>query len=195
MNTRDVGAPGDAGEPRAPRRARREVVGPDEGELAEGLVGHRAGWRSRRRSRAASRRCSAAAPADARWAKRARHRGRHARAARQRPLLRKPIVGADGRGARDGGRAQRGAAVTLSRRTPGRGARRASTSCRCRPPPTSAGRRWPAADADVILMAAAVSDYRPAEALDGKATEERRALDGRPRPDADVARALGGGEA
>jgi phosphopantothenoylcysteine decarboxylase/phosphopantothenate--cysteine ligase len=66
------------------------------------------------------------------------------------------------------------------------------------PTPTAADLRREAlarGDADVVLMAAAVSDYRPAEALAGK-----RPKDGEPWtvdlvPTADVARALGAARA
>ena len=54
------------------------------------------------------------------------------------------------------------------------------------PTPTAADLRREALareDADVILMAAAVSDYRPAETRRHEATEERRAVDGRARAD------------
>ena len=47
-------------------------------------------------------------------------------------------------------------------------------------------------DVDVLLLAAAVADYRPAEALAGKRREGRAALDGRARRrPTDIARALG----
>ena len=52
--------------------------------------------------------------------------------------------------------------------------------------PTAADLRREAlarADADVVLMAAAVADYRPAEALDGEAAEGRGAVDDRSRAD------------
>ena len=57
------------------------------------------------------------------------------------------------------------------------GSRRGRASSRRRPPPTSSARRSPGADADVIVMAAAVADYRPAERAARQAREGRRPVD------------------
>ena len=114
-----------------------------------------------RRCRIALGCCRGLRPALARRAARARHRRRHARADRLGPLRRQPLVGPDGLGARrrggaprrgrDGGRGER-----VARRAP-----TASTTSTSRPPPScdaAAGAAF--ADADVLLMAAAVADFR-----------------------------------
>ena len=83
-----VGAPGDAVEPRARcAPAACEIVGPDEGELAEGETGPGPDEPSRRRSRARSRPLLAPRRRRSPGAQRARHRRRDARAARRRALL------------------------------------------------------------------------------------------------------------
>ena len=166
-----------------------ELVGPDEGELAEGETA-RAGWPSRRRSRAQSRRLLAPAPGAARAA-RARHRRRHARAARRRALssaTARPAAWASRSPPRRAARGRGDAA----RRQPRRAARRpASRSSRRRRPPISSARRRSRGGADVVLMAAAVADYRPAERPRGQAPEGRRRWTVELEPTADVLAALG----
>ena len=119
-----------------------------------------------------------------------RERGRHAGAARRRPLPRQPLVRTDGRRGR-GCRAPawcRGDllaanlavagsdGVEVVRARHGRGA-------------ASGGAR--AGDADVVLMAAAVADYRPAERVDGKRPKNSAPWRVELVPTADVVMALG----
>ena len=66
------------------------------------------------------------------------------------------------------------------------------------PTPTAEAMRDAAlalADVDVALLAAAVADYRPAEALAGKRPKDERAWTLELQPTADIAKALGAGEA
>ena len=114
---------------------------------------------------------------------RRRVRRRDARAARRCALRRKPFVGSYGGRARGGGRAPR------RRRHAARGAPR-----RPAPPgftlvetPTAADLEREAlarADADVIVMAAAVADYRPAAPLEDKRAKDGARLGGGARADA-----------
>ena len=172
-----------------------EVVGPMEGELAEGLVGM---GRMTEPEEIAARveallglsgpEVSSASPLSA------RHVLVTAGGTRE-PLDQVRFVGN-----RSSGRM----GVALAEAARDRGARvtvlaanlqvAAPTGVEVVPTPTAADLRREAlsrTDADVVLMAAAVSDYRPAEALAGK-----RPKDGEPWtvdlvPTADVARALG----
>ena len=142
-----LGSPGEFGH-RPPARAAR-------------AAGRRRGARSARRRRA-------------RRAQRARHRRRHARADRRRALRRQPLLRADGARARRGGRAAR---------RQGDGRRRQRVD-----PPRAPGIEYvdvetaaelaAACDArfdgaDVLLMAAAVADYRPADAHAGKLKKDQ----------------------
>ena len=161
-----------------------ELIGPDEGELAEGERRRRADEPSRRRSSRAARSCSATPgpslagkrvlvsaggtrePLDAVRFVGNRSSGRmgvavaaEARAARRRGDARSPRTSPSRR------RAGVEVVADADRRRPrARGARRA-------------------ADADVVVMAAAVADYRPAEADARQATEGRGDVDGRARAD------------
>ena len=100
---------------------------------------------------------------------RARDRRRHARADRLRPLRRQPLVGPDGRGAGGGGRAprRRGHAGRGERVAAVAGGRRVRSTSR-RPPSSRPRRASAFADADVLLMAAAVPTSGPREAVDDK---------------------------
>ena len=93
-----------------------ELVGPDEGEMAEGE------WGVGRLAEPDADRSPDRAAAHtglARGAPRARHRGRHARAARLRALPREPLLGADGRRARGrGAPARRGGRSSSPRTSP-----------------------------------------------------------------------------
>ena len=171
-----------------------EVVGPAEGELAEGLVGM--GRMSEPTEVAA--RVEALLGADAAQAAHSPLWARHVlvtAGGTREPLDQVRFVGN-----RSSGRM----GVALAEAARDRGARvtllaanlqvAAPTGVEVVPTPTAADLRREAlarGDADVVLMAAAVSDYRPAEALAGK-----RPKDGEPWtvdlvPTADVARALG----
>ena len=171
-----------------------EVVGPAEGELAEGLVGM--GRMSEPTEVAA--RVEALLGADAAQAAHSPLSARHVlvtAGGTREPLDQVRFVGN-----RSSGRM----GVALAEAARDRGARvtllaanlqvAAPTGVEVVPTPTAADLRREAlarGDADVVLMAAAVSDYRPAEALAGK-----RPKDGEPWtvdlvPTADVARALG----
>ena len=157
-----------------PLRARGvEFVGPDEGETGRGRARRGADGRAGRDRPRGDRACSPAT-SPLRGHARARHRRRHARAARRRPLRRQPLVGPDGR------RARRRGAPARRRRDAARGEPRA-----CRRPPESSVVETPtaaelerealarAAEADVVVMAAAVADYRPAERARRQAAEVR----------------------
>ena len=92
--------------------------------------------------------------------------------------------GPDGRRARRRGAPAR-RARDAARREPRRaGARRASSSSRRRPRPSSSARRSPRGpEADVVIMAAAVADYRPGGGARDEAPEGPPRLDGRARAD------------
>ena len=185
-----VGAPGDAGERRDAARA-----------AASSSSARRRATRPRARSgvgrmsepEAIFERCGSLLETAraARGPARARHRGRDARAARRGALPRQPLVRPDGRRARGRGAAARRGGDARRREPLGARARRSGRGARRRPPTTSRARRSRARDADVVLMAAAVADYRPAEPDDGK-----RPKDGEPwtvelEPTTDVLRELG----
>ena len=112
------------------------------------------------------------------WQARARDRRRNAGAARRGALRRQPLVGRMGVALAEEAQ-RRGADVTLLACEP-RGARRPAGVEIVEAPTAAdapAGDRRSRADADVVLMAAAVSDYRPAQTDDGEAPEGRRAVD------------------
>ena len=192
-----VRAPGHAGQPRdaaAARRARssrRRGPARLEGRVGGGPAG-RAGARSSPRSRRRSPAQARLRAALARRAARARHRRRHARADRLRPLRRQPLVGPHGARAGRGGRPARRRGHAWSPRT-----------CRCRAPTASryvdvetaaeleAAARAEFAHADVLLMAAAVADFRPAAPEDAKIKKAGRdALELELEPTTDVLAAL-----
>jgi phosphopantothenoylcysteine decarboxylase/phosphopantothenate--cysteine ligase len=172
------------------------VVGPGEGELAEGLVG--VGRMAEPEEIAAQVAellgDSVAAPGNATSALAARHVVVTAGGTRE-PLDQVRFVGN-----RSSGRM----GVALAEAARERGARVTMLAANLQvpppqgvevvPTPTAADLRREAlarSDADVVLMAAAVGDYRPAEVVEGK-----RPKDGEPWhvdlvPTADVARALG----
>ena len=108
-----------------------------------------------------------------------RQRGRDARAARRGALPRQPLVRAHGRGARRRGAAARGRRDPARREPLRRRAPKEWTWCRRRPRPISSARRSRGAGADVVVMAAAVADYRPAAAIAGKRPEGRRPVGAR----------------
>ena len=163
-----------------------ELVGPDEGELAEGEVGL---GRMSEPDEIAARapRCSEQCcnTKSSRRPPRARHRRRHARAARLRPLRRQPLLRPDGRRARRGG-AGRGAEVTLlaaNLTVPAPGGVEVVET------PTAADlarETHRAADADLVLMAAAVADYRPSRPLEGKRPKDEEAWQIELEPTQDV---------
>ena len=96
-------------------------------------------------------------------------RRRHARAARPGALPRQPQLGQAGLRPRHGG-GRRGATVTLlAANTALAGTRGRDRGRRC-PPRSSCRRRSSVAakDADVVVMAAAVADFRPAHYADAK---------------------------
>jgi phosphopantothenoylcysteine decarboxylase / phosphopantothenate---cysteine ligase len=172
-----------------------EVVGPEEGELAEGLVGlGRMSEPEAIAERVESLLSAPTASATVSSSLAARHVLVTAGGTRE-PLDQVRFVGN-----RSSGRM----GVALAEAARARGARvtmlaanlqvRAPEGVEVVATPTAADLRREAlarSEADVVLMAAAVSDYRPAEALPGK-----RPKDGEPWhvdlvPTADVARALG----
>ena len=173
------GEPGHAARARGDRaRARHRRARLARASRASGACPSRPScWpRSRRRSRAVG---------DLDGLERARHRRRHARADRRGPLRRQPLVRAHGLRARRGGR-----------RAAARGSRSSRPTCRCpRPPGIDVRRRAgpppssppPARSAstraDVLLMAAAVADYRPAAAHAGKLKKDAHGRDAEPRAD------------
>ena len=158
------------------------LVGPDEGETAEGELG--VGRMAEPEEIVARRGGAARRPRAAAREARARLRRRDARADRRGALRRQPLVGPHGRRARRGGARAAARDVTLL------GANLAVAA----PPgvevvetPTAAELEREAlargADADVVIMAAAVADYRPAEALATKRPKDAERLDGRARAD------------
>ena len=171
-----VGAPGHAGQPRAAARARRRRRRP----------GHRARWPPST-SGASGRLAEPAellAAVEAVVARRrrgpwdglqgARHRRRHARADRRRALRRQPLLRAGWASPwprRPPRSAPRSRSSPRTSRCP---ATRASATSTSRPPPSCAtpARREFAA-CDVLLMAAAVADFRPAAAGRRQAQEDR----------------------
>jgi phosphopantothenoylcysteine decarboxylase/phosphopantothenate--cysteine ligase len=168
-----------------------EVVGPDDGELAEGLVGT---GRMSEPTEIATRIEALLAPAERASGLAERHVLVTAGGTRE-PLDQVRFVG---------NRSSGKMGVALAEAAQERGARVTVLAANLQvpaphgveivPTPTAADLRREAlarSEADVVLMAAAVSDYRPAEVLAGK-----RPKDGEPWsvdlvPTADVARALG----
>ncbi len=169
-----VSAPGHPGQPRAAERPRGERSSRRErGTWPPTASTASAGWRSPprcwRRARSLLTRALAARGACA------RHRGRNAGADRQRPLHRQPLLGPNGSGA--GGRGS-------APRRRGNGDRRqhhalpAPSGVRHRPGRlggrTGGGLRGSQFDsADVLLMAAAVADFRPAQVAQTKLKKDR----------------------
>jgi phosphopantothenoylcysteine decarboxylase/phosphopantothenate--cysteine ligase len=168
-----------------------EVVGPGEGELAEGLVG--AGRMSEPAEIVARVESLLAPPA------------------RSSPLADRQVIVTAG-GTREpldqvrfvGNRSSGRMGVALAEAARERGARVTMLAANLQVPaplgvevvaaPTAADLRREAlarGEADVVLMAAAVSDYRPAEALAGKRPKDGDAWTVDLVPTADVARALG----
>jgi phosphopantothenoylcysteine decarboxylase/phosphopantothenate--cysteine ligase len=168
-----------------------EVVGPGVGELAEGLVG--AGRMSEPAEIVARVEALLAPPA------------------RSSPLAERHVIVTAG-GTREpldqvrfvGNRSSGRMGVALAEAARERGARvtmlaanlqvPTPTGVEVVPTPTAADLRREAlarGEADVVLMAAAVSDYRPAEALAGKRPKDGDAWTVDLVPTADVARALG----
>ena len=164
-------------------RARGVVlVGPDEGETAEGELGVGRMAEPEDIVRAAEELLAGTGPL--RGKRVLDLRRRNARADRRGALRRQPLVGPDGRRARRRGAPARRARDAARREPRRRRRRRASSSSRRRPRPSSSARRSPAAPtADVVIMAAAVADYRPAEALATKRPKDRSGVDGRARAD------------
>ena len=189
----DVGAPGDAGESRAARRARRRRRRARRGRVGggprrRGPDGRAGGDRSARRgaARRPPTRRTGRSPASTCSSRRAAPGslstpcGSSATAPPAAWASRSPRRRASaGRGSRCWRR------TSTSR--PRRGRRRRDA----RPPPTCAARRSLVSDADVVLMAAAVADYRPAEALDAKRPKSAEPWTIDLVPTSDVARALG----
>ena len=180
-----VVAPGDARECRALLvRPRRRAVGPDEGELAEGEWGVGAGSRSPRRSPHASSSCS-----------------RPGSLAGKRVLVtaggtREPLDSVRFVGNRSSGRM----GVALAEEARRRGAEvillaanlqvEAPLGVETIPTPTAEAMLDAAlalADVDVALLAAAVADYRPAEAHAAKRTKDDRGWTIELAPTEDVA--------
>jgi phosphopantothenoylcysteine decarboxylase/phosphopantothenate--cysteine ligase len=168
-----------------------EVVGPGEGELAEGLVG---AGRMTEPAEIVARVESLLAPP-----------------ARSSPLADRQVIVTAG-GTREpldqvrfvGNRSSGRMGVALAEAARERGARVTMLAANLQVPaplgvevvaaPTAADLRREAlarGEADVVLMAAAVSDYRPAEALAGKRPKDGDAWTVDLVPTADVARALG----
>ena len=180
---RDVGAPGDAGQPRAARRARRRVVGPEEGELAEGLVG--VGRMAEPEEIAARVEALLSAAPRA--------------AARAAGACSSPPVGRASRSTRcvSSGTAPPGGWASRSPRrhaSAGRESRCSPRTSRSRPPqgvevvatPTAADLRREAlarGDADVVRWRRRSADYRPAEPIDGKRPKDDEPWSRRPRAD------------
>ncbi len=100
--------------------------------------------------------------------------GRHPRADRRGPLRREPLLGADGLCARRGGRRAR-------RGGDGGGGERRASALAARELPRRRDRERPARrlpgafpDCDVLLMAAAVADFTPAQPAAGKLKKDGR---------------------
>ena len=162
-----------------------ELIGPEEGELAEGEVGARADGRAGGDRSPRSRSCSASA--------RTRARSRAQRVLVTAGGTREPLDAVRFLGNRSSGRMgvalaaearRRGADVTLLAANL---AVPAPAGVEVVETPTAADLERealaPLGDADVVVMAAAVADYRPAEPLEGKRAEGRRGLDARARAD------------
>ena len=108
-----------------------ELIGPDEGELAEGEWGV---GRLAEPDEIAARVEQLLAPGSLDRPPRARHRRRNARADRQRPLPRQPLVGPHGRRPGRGGAPARRRRRAAGRESAGAGAATASRCCRRRRP-------------------------------------------------------------
>ena len=175
---RDVGAPGGAGEPghaAAARRARRGAGGRPAGRRRHRRRSPGRPGDHRRHRRAHPRAGRPARPA------RGGHRRWHAEADRRGAGHHQPLVGQAGLRRRHGGRRPRRAWVSL-----------VTTVDRPAPAGVEAMAVESAADvemavtelmasADVLVMAAAVADFRPKVVADGKLQEGRRAARGRAR--------------
>ena len=189
-----VGAPGDSGERRpcfaraAWRSSGRRKGSSPRARSAWG------GWSSRTRSRPAIAELLGARGERRRLARRIAgwSSRRVARASRSTPCVsRKSFVGPDGRGTRRGGPL---AVEPTSRCSPRTSPLPAPAGVTVVETPTAADLEREAlarADADIIVMAAAVADYRPPVALGDEAPEGRRALDGGARADDRRARRAG----
>ena len=165
-----------------------ELIGPDEGETAEGEWGVGPDGRAGRDRRAASSSCSRRG--DARRQARPRHGRRHARAARRGPVRRQPLVRAAwaSRSPRRPGAAAPTSLLAANLAVP------APPGVETIPTPTAEAMLDAAlalADVDIALLAAAVADYRPADALGAsapKSASRGRSSSSRPT---DIAGALG----
>ena len=155
------------------------IVDPGVGALGQqGRVGRRPPAPSPPSCWRPSRRSSRPGAAPVGRPARARHRGRHARADRRGPLRRQPLVGADGLRARRARPPRRGAAGhgrRRQRRAAALAARRATSTSTTAAELRDGLRRARSPDCDVLLMAAAVADFTPADA------GRRQAQEGRPR--------------
>ena len=108
-------------------------------------------------------------------AARARDRRRHARADRLGPLRGQPLVRPHGDGAGRRGRPARRRGDGGGRQRRAARARRRDAWSRCRPRPSCWRRRAREfGEAHVLLMAAAVADFRPGEAVDDKISKSGR---------------------
>ena len=160
-----VRPPGRAGEPRRRcARAASSIVEPGEGYLA-------CGWLGRGRLAEVPEIVEAALALLARkgtmaGAARAGQRGPDGRGHRPRPLRLEPLDREDGLPAGRGRARPRGRrhARVRSHGAPGAGRRHARAPCG-RPKRCTARSTEHAASADIVAMAAAVSDYRPADAV------------------------------
>ena len=180
MNPRMWAHPATARERRDAARARRRARRPRRGRDGRGRVGRRAGWPSRRRSPPASSSCS-------RPASLAGRRVLVTAGGTREPLDAVRFLGnrssgrmgvalaEEAQAPRRGGRPARGQ-PRRARRRRGRGGRRRRRPRRC-------STRRSRSSVDVALLAAAVADYRPAEALAGKRPKDDETLDGRARAD------------
>ena len=158
--------------PRAPARARGRG---DRARRGRPRLARRARHRAAASARGAARadRRGTAGPARALgWAQRTRYGRRNTRADRFRALHRQPLQRAHGRGAGRGRAQPRRRASPWSRPTCRCRSRPGSRSSRSRQRPSLPRRPATAfASADVLLMAAAVADFRP-ERADGKLARE-----------------------
>ena len=191
MNTRHVGAPGHAGQPRAPALTRRRDRRPCERRSRRGRGRRSAGWPSQSRSPPAPRRSCVRSRVTRRPARR-RDGGGHARADRLGAFHRQPLLRPHGRRAR--GR-RPAAAAPASRCSPPISRVPAPAGVEVVETPTAADLEREAlarAGADVFLMAAAVADYRAADA-DRRQAARRTATPWQLEltPTTDIARALG----
>ena len=180
-------------DPRERRDARARgvvLVGPDEGETAEGELG--VGRMSEPEDIVRARRGAARGHGPARRQAGPDLRRRDARADRRGALRRQPLLGTHGRRARGRG-APSWRARDAARREPRRRRRPPGSSVVETPSAADLEREAlaRAADADVVIMAAAVADYRPAEALATKRPKDARAWTVELEPTTDVLAELG----